>query len=86
MSPWLNTSDVAEYLRYTGEKPLRSVYRFMERHSIVARKEGKRLLIARADLDRALAGLQRRRSHVEQCAPVTSSTVMTLSGNRGAAR
>lgn len=39
MSPWLNTSDVAEYLRYTGEKPLRSVYRFMERHSIVARKE-----------------------------------------------
>lgn len=68
MNPWLNTTDAAQHLRYTGKQPLRSVYRFMARHHIVPRQDGKRLLIARADLDRALVNLQRRRSHAAESA------------------
>lgn len=53
--PWLNTDDAAAYLRYTGKHPLLSVYKFITRHAIVVRRDGRRLLIARADIDRALA-------------------------------
>ena len=48
--PWLNTHDAAVYVRYTGKAPLRSVYRFMARHGIVPRRDGKRILTARAVL------------------------------------
>lgn len=74
MNPWLNTTDAAQHLRYTGKQPLRSVYRFMARHHIVPRQDGKRLLIARADLDRALVNLQRRRSHAAESAAPQQQT------------
>ncbi len=60
MSPWLNTADAADHLRYTGKHPIRSVYKFIKRHGIVPRYDGKRVLIARADVDRALASVRRR--------------------------
>ncbi len=60
MSPWLNTADAAEYLRFTGKHPLLSVYKFIKRHGIVPRHDGKRVLIARADVDRALVSARRR--------------------------
>lgn len=50
----MNTQDVADYLRYTGKHPLLSVYKFIRRHGIVPRRDGNRLLIARADIDRAI--------------------------------
>lgn len=55
-SPWMNTDDAAVYLCYAGKHPLRSVYRFIERHGIVVRRDGKRLLLARADVERAIEG------------------------------
>ena len=58
--PWLNTDDAATYLRYTGKHPLRSVYKFIARHNIVTRHDGRRLLLTKADVDRAL-DLGRRR-------------------------
>jgi hypothetical protein len=56
----MNTADAAEYLRYTGKHPLLSVYKFIKRHGIVPRHDGRRVLIARADIERALnAGVSR---------------------------
>jgi 2-C-methyl-D-erythritol 4-phosphate cytidylyltransferase len=55
-SPWLNTEDAAEYLRYTGtpKNRRRSVYKFIERHGIIVRHDGRRVLISRADIERVL--------------------------------
>ncbi len=53
--PWLNTADAATYLRYTGKHPRLSVYKFLKRHGIVPRHDGRRVLIARADIERALS-------------------------------
>lgn len=61
-SPWLNTTQAAAYLCYTGKHPLLSVYKFIERHGIVVRRDGRRLLLARADVDRALNGTHARES------------------------
>lgn len=52
--PWLNTIDAAAHLRFTGKHPIRSVYKFMKRHGIVGIHDGRRLLIAKADVERAL--------------------------------
>lgn len=60
----MNTADVAEHLRYTGKHPLLSVYKFIKRHGIVPRHDGRRVLLARADVDRALTN--QRRSHAQQ--------------------
>lgn len=54
-SPWMNTAEVAERLRYTGKCPLRSVYRFIERTGVVPHYDGSRLLLARVDVDAAIA-------------------------------
>lgn len=87
MSPWLNTADAAEHLRYTGKHPLRSVYKFIKRHGIVVRHDGDRLLLARADVERALEGrresfrLSRQRDqprqsvHAQQCGSVSDSAI-----------
>jgi Helix-turn-helix domain len=54
-SPWLTTNEAAEYLRYQGKHRVRSVYRFLERNGVPIFRRGTRsLLVARADLDRAL--------------------------------
>lgn len=56
-SPWMTTTEAATYLRYSGKYALRSLYRFLERNGIPVRRRGARsILIARADLDRALKG------------------------------
>jgi len=70
VSPWLNTTDAAKHLRYTGKHPRRSVYKFIKRHGITVRHDGSRLLLSRADVERALAP---RRSHI-QTIPVTSTS------------
>lgn len=80
MSPWLNTADAAEYLRYTGKRPRRSVYKFIKRHGIVVRHDGDRVLLARADVDRALEN--QRRSHVRDLPTRNTSSVMTVLGKR----
>lgn len=56
ISPWLDTEDAAEYLRYKGSPTSRrkSVYRFLARNRIITRTEGRRVLIARADIDAVL--------------------------------
>lgn len=57
ISPWMTTTEAADYLRYGGKSRLLSVYRFLKRHGIPVRRRGTRsILIARADLDRALKG------------------------------
>lgn len=76
-SPWLNTAEAADYLRYTGKHPLLSVYKFIKRHALVPRHDGRRVLLARADVDRALEN--QRRSHVRQSAATKSSTVRRFS-------
>lgn len=56
-SPWLDTLDAADYLRFKGSEKnrRRSVYRFIERHGLVVRHDGRRVLIARADVDQVLS-------------------------------
>lgn len=88
----MNTEDAALHLRYTGKHPLRSVYRFIERHGIVVRHDGKRLLLARADVERAIEGGRQtiggagqrdqasQSVHSRKCAGSHTSTVRTLSG------
>lgn len=56
-SPWLTTHEAAVYLRYTGKHALRSLYRFIKAKGIPKRyKSPRAILIAKADLDRALDG------------------------------
>lgn len=69
MSPWMSTEDIAEYLRYTGTARLRSVYRFIKRKGLVPVRDGRRVLVARADVERALTH-GRQRNHV----PLTRGT------------
>lgn len=55
---WLNTESAAQLLDYKSKSAKlrqRCVYRFLKRHGIVPRYDGpRRLLIAKADIDRAL--------------------------------
>jgi hypothetical protein len=72
--PWLDTLAAADYLSYTGKAPRRSVYKFIQRHGIVVRHDGDRLLLARADVDRAL-----ELSHAAKCGSTHTSTVRGIS-------
>lgn len=64
-SPWLTTREACDYLRYTGKHRLRSLYRFLERTGIpTSRRSPRCILIARADLLRAL-GAQHRKDLIE---------------------
>jgi len=67
-SPWLDTEDAADYLRFKGSlnNRRRSVYRFIQRHNIVPRHDGRRVLIARADIDRVLDIRNQLRAHKEK--------------------
>ena len=73
--PWLDTLAAADYLSYTGKAPRRSVYKFIQRHGITVRHDGDRLLLARADVDRAL-----EQSHARQSAARSTSTVSPTFG------
>ena len=56
-SPWLNTAEAAAYLRC----PTAAAFRvFARRHGITFIYRGRRVLVARADLDRLLLGDDRR--------------------------
>lgn len=53
--PWLTSREAAEHLRYKGRHALRSLYRFLKRKRIEVRYRSPRsILVAKADLDRAL--------------------------------
>jgi hypothetical protein len=55
VSVWMTTEETAIYLRYRGHGRLRSVYRFIKDKGIAVRRRGRRsILIARADVDKAL--------------------------------
>lgn len=59
-SPWLTSQEACDYLRYTGKARLVSLYRFLKRHGVVKLYRDGRLLIARADLDRAIGARHAR--------------------------
>ena len=62
-SPWLTTEEACEYLRYQGKCRLRSLYAFLKKKGVPTARRGHTLLIARADLDRAIgARRQQQRS------------------------
>lgn len=53
--PWLTTHEAAAYLRYEGKSRLLSLYRFLRVNGVPkVYKSPRRLLIAKADIDRAL--------------------------------
>lgn len=67
LSPWLSSQEACAYLRFTGADRLHSLYRFIQAHGITKRyRSPKRLLLKRADLDRALDGAPRRRNAVKK--------------------
>jgi len=52
--PWLKRTEACDYLRYTGKHRLRSLYRFIEREGIRTARRGRRVLVLKADVDRAV--------------------------------
>src|SRR5262245_9541697 len=54
--PYLSTAETCEYLRYVGKHRLRSLYRFIEREGIRTARRGRRVLVLKADLERAIGG------------------------------
>jgi hypothetical protein len=76
--PWLDTMAAADYLSYTGKAPRRSVYKFIQRHGIVVRHDGDRLLLARADVDRAL-----EQSHAAKCGSSSPVSHRPINGHKG---
>lgn len=54
--PWLRTDEGAAYVGYRGKHALRSFYRFLKRTGIPTVRRFRVILVARADLDRALVG------------------------------
>lgn len=58
--PWLRTDEAAAYVGYRGKHALRSFYRFLQKTGIPTVRRFRVILVARADLDRAL-GAQRPR-------------------------
>ena len=54
--PWLRTDEAAAYVGYRGKHALRSFYRFLQRTGIPTVRRFRVILVARADLDRALRG------------------------------
>lgn len=65
-SPWMTTREACEYLRFTGSDRLNSLYRFIEAKGKRYRSP-KRLLLSRAYIDAALAGVgaARRRNVIK---------------------
>lgn len=57
-SPWMSTAEAAEYLRRPSAEALR---KFLKRHGIATARVGRRVLVARADLDRAIGAAHRMR-------------------------
>lgn len=52
--PWLRTDEGAAYVGYRGKHALRSFYRFLEKKGVPTVRRFRAVLVARADLDRAL--------------------------------
>lgn len=59
-SPWFTSHEACEYLRYTSKSRLISLYRFMRKKGIKSARRDGRLLIARRDLERAIAARRTR--------------------------
>lgn len=55
-SPWLTTEEAREYLRRPTAEAVR---KFIRRHGIATARVGRRVLVARADLDRAIGAAHR---------------------------
>lgn len=59
--PWFRTDEAAAYLQYRGKHALRSLYRFIARTGIpTSRRSPRCVLIAKADLDRAIGAGHRK--------------------------
>ena len=58
-SPYLLTVEACDYLRYVGKHRLRSLYRFIEREGIRTARRGRRVLVLKADVDRAIGAVQK---------------------------
>jgi len=61
VSPWLTTDEACTYLRYAGKCRLRSLYAFLKDKGVPTARRGHTLLIARADLDRAIGATRRKK-------------------------
>jgi excisionase family DNA binding protein len=59
-SPYLRTDEACDYLRYAGKHRLRSLYRFIQRAGIRTARRGRRVLVVKADLDRAIGAAVRK--------------------------
>lgn len=60
-STWLTSHEACDYLRYTGKHRLRSLYQFIADKGIATARRGtRRLLIARADLEKAIGARHAR--------------------------
>lgn len=58
---WLTAEHAAEYLDYgTDAKAVRAFREYARRHRIPTAHRGRRVLFARADLDRAIGAAHRR--------------------------
>lgn len=53
-SPWLTSAEACDYLRYTGKHRLIALYRYLKRKGIATARRERRLLIAKADLQRSM--------------------------------
>jgi hypothetical protein len=57
-SPYFNTREACEHLRYLGKHRLRSLYRFIKREGIRTARDGRRVLLVRADVERAIGAVR----------------------------
>ena len=53
-SPFLTTAEAAEYLRFAGPNPKRTLWKWLQRQGIRTYKRGRAVLVRREDLDAAL--------------------------------
>jgi hypothetical protein len=57
ISPYLNTAEAAEYLRFVnkdGTPKLMALHMWLRRHHVPVKKRGRAVLIRKDDLERAL--------------------------------
>jgi hypothetical protein len=60
-SPYLTTVETCDYLRYQGKHRLRSLYRFLAQRGIRTARRGRRVLVLKADVDRAIGASRETR-------------------------
>lgn len=57
--PWFRTDEASAYLCYRGKNALRSLYRFLKKKGVPTARRFRTVLIAKADLDRAISANHR---------------------------